>query len=144
MSIINRFIGIGRFGSDGTVRTSKNGNKMITVSFAENHFENGKVKTLWSNLYFDYNKYSAVLPRIVKGKEVFIDGSPIQTPYINKKGEAAIDIKVFVNRVQFCGGSNSNTENTSQDTSVVISKAVEDVKPQQVEEQSTVSDDLPF
>lgn len=143
MALLNHCEGIGRFGSDGIVKTTQNGNKTITVSFATNEFENGKTIACWCNLYFDYNKYQNLLPYIKKGKEVFICGTTVETPYINKKGEAAIDKKIFVSHLQFCG-SRGNNDNTTQQPSVTISKTSEAPKVQEVTTQSSESEDLPF
>ena len=140
----------GRLGADSELKTSKNGNKYVTMRVASNDYIGGENVTTWVRVLWTGERAVKMQEHMKKGSFVSIRGTIRTSLYDTKSGEKAIAIDVFADRVDFVGGnSSSNTQSNDAVTETgTFKKQDSQMAPQQVQELNTTSnndiDDLPF
>ena len=108
---------IGNLGKD-CIQKEVNGKTVINFSVA--HTErfkdsqgNQKDKTTWVECAYWTDK-TAVAQYLVKGKMVFVEGSPEADGYTNKEGQVAATLRMRVQNLQLLGGTGDGQNQQSQ------------------------------
>ena len=98
---------IGRLGKDCVVNTV-NGKNVInfTVAHSEKYRDsqgNNQEKTIWVDCAY-WTDRTAVSPYLVKGTQVFVEGSPEVRTFTRQDGTAGASLSLRVREVQLLGG----------------------------------------
>lgn len=102
---------IGHIGKDAIVRDAS-GKQVISFSVA--HTEKWKdaqgeqkQKTTWVEVskWVDAGKSTAVVPYLLKGTLVFVEGTPEASAYADKEGKPAASLKLTAINMQLLGGA---------------------------------------
>lgn len=144
---------IGNLGAD-CIQKEINGKNVINFNVAHSEkFKdaqgNMKEKTVWANCAYWTDK-TAVAQYLLRGKTVFVEGTPEVETYTNREGAFAATLRVRVQNLQLLGGntdsqsghqsepSNSNAGNVTNagSSSQPVMKAQTADMP--------LDDDLPF
>lgn len=98
---------IGHLGFDAELRETSGGK---VISFNVAHSENYKdaqgqpqSRTTWVRCNY-WVEQTGVLPYLVKGKLVYVEGVPHVSAYLNKQNQPAAGLEMRVNRVELLGG----------------------------------------
>lgn len=139
---------IGHLGKDATIN-NVNGKTVINfnVAHTEKYRDQNNVevqKTVWVGCAYWTDK-TKVAQYLLKGSQVFVDGSPDVKMYKNNQGEVKSNIILRVHNIQLLGGAkpgdgNQQPNNTQQENSGGY-------KPMQTDHSLTTDDDfsdLPF
>lgn len=130
----------GRLGADSELKTSKNGNKYVTMRIASNDFVNGENVTTWVRVMWSGDRAVKMQEHMKKGSFVSVWGTLRTSLYDTKTGEKAIAIDVLADRVDFVGGGSGSTQSNDAATETGTLKKAE----APLETQDTSDDDLPF
>lgn len=137
---------IGNLGAD-CIQKEINGRNVINFNVA--HSEKYKdaqgnlvEKTIWVNCAYWTDK-TAVAQYLIKGKTVYVEGTPEAEAYTNKEGQAAATLRMRVFNLQLLGGADAQG---SHQGNVTHSGSTERpvVKTNTSPQPSSVEDDLPF
>ena len=138
----------GRLGADSELKTSKSGNKFVTMRVASNDYVNGENVTTWVRVMWSGERAIKMQEHMKKGSFVGIWGTPRVSLYDNKNGEKAISIDVMADRVDFIGNGNSGTTQASDavtDTGTLNRKTEDKVAESPTPQTNNADvDDLPF
>ena len=104
---------IGNLGAD-CIQKEINGKNVINFNVAHSEkFKdaqgNLKEKTVWANCAY-WTDRTAVAQYLLKGKTVFVEGTPEVETYTNREGTFAATLRVRVQNLQLLGG---NTDSSS-------------------------------
>lgn len=136
---------IGRLGADSELKTSKNGNKFLSMRVASNDFIGGENITTWINILWTGERAVKMAEHMKKGSQVIIHGTPKYSTYPKNNGEVGIDVSVFADRVDFVGGNSGNTQSNEAVAETGTLKKSEAKPTKKVEpSESNDADDLPF
>ena len=132
----------GRLGADSELKTSKNGNKFVTMRVASNDFVNGENVTTWVRVLWSGDRAIKMQEHMKKGSLVSVWGTLRASIYDTKNGEKAISFDIFADRVDFV--SSGSNPNQSTDVSTDTGTLTKDETPVTVAAQTESDDDLPF
>jgi single-strand DNA-binding protein len=106
---------IGNLGRDATLN-SPNGKNVINFSVA--HSEkykdaqgNQQDRTIWVECAY-WTDRTNLQPYLIKGKTVYVEGTPSVESYTTADGRQGIKLKLTVKDVQFVGGNRTEGTNT--------------------------------
>jgi single-strand DNA-binding protein len=98
---------IGYLGMDAEFRETSGGK---VISFNVAHTDNykdaqglPKSRTTWVRCNY-WVEQTGILPYLVKGKLVYVEGNPNVSAYLNKQNQAAASLEMRVTRVELLGG----------------------------------------
>ena len=144
---------IGNLGKD-CIQKEVNGKTVINFSVA--HTErfkdaqgNQKDKTTWVECAYWTDK-TAVAQYLVKGKMVFVEGSPEADGYTNKEGQVAATLRMRVQNLQLLGGNTDGNHQSQGGVSNMgnVSNTGHEPRPVMKTQSQTADmpadDDLPF
>jgi single-strand DNA-binding protein len=134
---------IGNLGKDCVVNTVS-GKSVInfTVAHTEKYKDsqgNNQEKTTWVDCAY-WTDRTAVAPYLIRGKQVFVEGTPEVRTFTRQDGTAGASLSLRVREVQLLGGKNDGGVPSSSASSSA-SQPVTSNEPAPISE---VSDDLPF
>ena len=113
----------------------------FSVAVSSKWTDSAGVKQETTTWYSVSSRQFALLPHLVKGTQVFIQGSLNARLYNNKSGVTAIDLSVSAEKIQLLSKKESNTDSYAQNApspvAIPQTSAPVGVKMDQ-------SDDLPF
>ena len=138
----------GRLGLDAELKTSKNGNKFVSMRVASNDFIGGENVTTWVSVIWSGERAIKMQEYLKKGSSVIVRGTPKMYLYDTKDGAKAIAMDVFADRVDFVGGKdtqssdNAQQENAAEQPQPQAAPSV--TQPQVAASASASDDDLPF
>jgi single-strand DNA-binding protein len=139
---------IGNLGADA-VSNNVNGRNVINFSVA--HSEKYKdaqgqeqTRTVWVNCAY-WTEKLGILPYLLKGKTVYVEGTPSLETYTTQDGKTNPKLKLNIREISLVGGSGGNNnqastqqqEGSQQDTSSMPGKTIES-------DPSILDNDLPF
>jgi single-strand DNA-binding protein len=139
---------IGNLGADA-VSNNVNGRNVINFSVA--HSEKYKdaqgqeqTRTIWVNCAY-WTEKLGILPYLLKGKTVFVEGTPTLETYTTQDGKTNPKLKLNIREINLIGGSGGNNnqsnnqqqETPRQDSTSFSSKSGES-------DHSMLDNDLPF
>ncbi|RMG82957.1 MAG: single-stranded DNA-binding protein [Chloroflexi bacterium] len=105
MAYYVKTIFIGYLGKDAELSVTSSDNEFVKFSVAVND-RNGK--TTWYNCMMRQSKYAkSVMPYLVKGKQVLVEGSLSASAYVDKSGEPRVSLTVWVDSVTLLGASHT-------------------------------------
>lgn len=138
---------IGRLGKDCVVNTV-NGKNVInfTVAHSEKYKDSqgtNQEKTTWVDCAY-WTDRTAVAPYLLKGTQVFVEGSPEVRSFQRNDGTAGASLSMRVREVQLLGAKSDNTSGGggSQEYNSNQQNRQESTAPANLNEEG--SDDLPF
>ena len=135
----------GRLGADSELKTSKNGNKFISMRIATNDYIGGENVTTWVNVMWAGDRAVKMQEHLKKGSSVIVRGTPKFSLYDTKEGSKAISIDVFADRVDFASGGSGNTQPNDAVAETGTFKQKKAAAPAATQEVvDNVNDDLPF
>jgi single-strand DNA-binding protein len=139
---------IGNLGKDCIV-SDVNGKSVINFSVA--HSErykdaqgNQKERTTWVECAY-WTDRTNISPYLVKGKTVYVEGSPSADAYTNKEGQVSATLRLRVQSLQLLGGTQTDSSSTNQYAGVnaaAPSKSMDAVSAETIG--AAVDNDLPF
>ena len=139
---------IGNLGKDCIV-SDVNGKSVINFSVA--HSErykdaqgNQKERTTWVECAY-WTDRTNISPYLVKGKTVYVEGSPSADAYTNKEGQVSATLRLRVQSLQLLGGTQTDSSSTNQYTGVNAAappKSMDAVSAETIG--AAVDNDLPF
>jgi single-strand DNA-binding protein len=137
----------GRLGADSELKTSKNGNKYVTMRIAENTYVNGENVTNWFRVTWIGDRANRMQEHMKKGSFVDVWGELRISSYDNKNGEKAISLDIMADRVDFISSGSGSTQTNEATTETGTLKRQEEkvasvAATQEVKNDPT--DDLPF
>lgn len=132
---------IGNLGKDCIVNTV-NGKNVInfTVAHTEKYRDsqgNNQEKTIWVDCAY-WTDRTAISPYLVKGKQVFVEGTPELRTFTRQDGTSGASLSLRVREVQLLGGRGDNGGAPQNEPSAARSEV-----PASNDVSETV-DDLPF
>ncbi|HEX6334674.1 MAG TPA: single-stranded DNA-binding protein [Flavisolibacter sp.] len=135
---------IGNLGKDCVVNTV-NGKNVInfTVAHTEKYRDsqgNNQEKTTWVDCAYWTDK-TAIAPYLVKGTQVFAEGSPEVRSFTRSDGTAGASLSMRVREVQLLGRKGDNTANAGNTGYNAAPARQESTAPAAMDD---VADDLPF
>jgi single-strand DNA-binding protein len=139
---------IGNLGKDCIV-SEVNGKSVINFSVA--HSErykdaqgNQKERTTWVECAY-WTDRTNISPYLVKGKTVYVEGSPSADAYTNKDGQVSATLRLRVQSLQLLGGTQTDSGVSSQYSGGNAAAQSKPAEPTQNEVVGTSgTDDLPF
>ena len=140
---------IGHLGRD-CVQNEVNGKQVINFNVAHSEqFKDSQgvqvERTTWVNCAY-WTDRTGIAPYLVKGKLVYVEGTPDVETYTNKEGQTAANLRLRVFSVQLLGGKmdssqeGSSSQAGAQTSSSSSSRGTEMAAASQTEP----ADDLPF
>lgn len=127
---MNKYFVSGNIGQDAEQKTIA-GHCYASFSIAVTEKVKGEDKTMWVRV-MKIDQEGKLTPYLTKGKRICVIGKPVFNAYKNKSGEAAIDVTVWANELEFFG---SNKENEQKQTP----SGINNFPPQSADD-----DNLPF
>lgn len=124
-----------------SVKTSNGDTTVAQMNVAINEGYGDKKTTTYIRATAWGKTAEACAKFLVKGKRVFISGTPKTTAYINKNQEAVPNLEVTVRDIEFLSPASENN-NTQQASSVANYNKPANTTPETFTE--TEQDDLPF
>lgn len=105
---------IGRLGADATVRYH-NDQQAITFSVVHNEKYKDKngvkhEKSVWANCVMWRGQDTTISKYLTKGLQVYLEGIPGMKTYTTKEGHTGIDFSIRVDKLEFLGSVNKETE----------------------------------
>lgn len=137
---------IGFLGKDAELKTLQNGNKVINFSIAHtDRYKNSKgeqvEKTTWVECAY-FTEKDGVLAFLVKGKQVYIEGTPeVRTWESNGKHGASLSVRIREVKLLGSGSEFTKQAQSSNNSQSASSSATSANK---AEEPVQNLDDLPF
>lgn len=128
---------IGHLGKDATVN-NVNGKSVInfTVAHTEKYRDsqgNQQERTTWVDCAHWVNN-TGLAPYLVKGKQVFVEGTPEVRTFTRNDGTAGASLSLRVREVQLLGGGNNNGSANTQPATATQPSGIN----------ADIADDLPF
>jgi single-stranded DNA-binding protein len=102
---------VGRLGADAETKTV--GDKYVCEFRVGSNIYMGKDKdehTNWYKVTLWEERAKAMVPHLVKGKEVFITGELVAKAYSTKEGEARVGLEIKEPKIQFMSGNKKEDE----------------------------------
>ena len=148
---MNQLQVIGNLTRDADVKSSQQGDNYLQFAIAVNE---SKDKVMFVNVRQKQSTFpNGLLPYLLKGKKVFVQGRLTIGVYQSKQNGAWLpDITLWADKIELCGGGEQQEQHQQTPSSqphgnvIYINKVGQDVQPQptaqMLEEEST--DVLPF
>ena len=138
---------IGRLGKDCVVNTV-NGKNVInfTVAHSEKYRDSqgtNQEKTIWVDCAY-WTDRTAVSPYLVKGTQVFVEGSPEVRTFTRQDGTAGSSLSLRVREVQLLGGKADGGSSSTPSYSGASSSGSSSGHVPSANEITEPIDDLPF
>ncbi len=138
---------IGNLGGD-CIQKEVNGKTVINFNVAHSEkFKdaqgNPKERTTWVNCAYWTDK-TAVAQYLVKGKTVYVEGTPEVEGYTNKEGQIAATLRMRVQTVQLLGGTGDGQGAGAGNVTHAGATNNPVVRTEPTPQASSVEDDLPF
>ena len=138
---------IGRLGKDCVVNTV-NGKNVInfTVAHSEKYRDSqgtNQEKTIWVDCAY-WTDRTAVSPYLVKGTQVFVEGSPEVRTFTRQDGTAGASLSLRVREVQLLGGKSDGAGSSTPSYSGASSSGSSSGHVPSANEITEPIDDLPF
>jgi len=138
---------IGRLGKDCVVNTV-NGKNVInfTVAHSEKYRDSqgtNQEKTIWVDCAY-WTDRTAVSPYLVKGTQVFVEGSPEVRTFTRQDGTAGASLSLRVREVQLLGGKSDSAGSSTPSYSGASSSGSSSGHVPSANEITEPIDDLPF
>lgn len=130
---------IGRLGADSELKTSKNGNKFVSMRVATNDYVNNENVTTWVNVMWGGDRAVKMQEHLKKGSSVSVRGVLRTTMYKTRNNEDAVSLDIFADRVDFVGGGSGNTQSNAESEAPKTN-----TKAEVADTSTTTVDDLPF
>lgn len=136
---------IGNLGADARIIEPENGNAFVTFSVAVNEVYSLKTgekitKTYWYNVITNAVK---IAPYLIKGKQVFVEGTPDVNTYEDKNGIFRASLQLRAQRIQLLGAGRASED--SQPQPKATAAAASPMPPPPPQQQAQANDnDLPF
>jgi single-strand DNA-binding protein len=131
---------IGYLGQDARIIETET-STFIAFSVAVNEIykDNGQkvTRTTWYDVTSNAVK---VAPYLTKGKQVFVEGSPVINLYTDRTGEQRASIQIRAQRIQLLSAGKASADNQPQPTKATAAAQVKPPTPPQPQ----LDDDLPF
>ena len=144
---------IGNLGAD-CIQKEVNGKTVINFNVA--HTEkfkdaqgNLKERTTWVNCAY-WTDRTAVAQYLLRGKQIFAEGTPEVESYTNKEGQPAVTLRMRVQNLQLLGGNTDGNQQSQGNVSNMgnVSNAGHEPRPAMKTPQPAADmpadDDLPF
>ncbi len=136
---------IGRIGGDCTTN-EVNGKHVINFNVAHSErFKNSageqQEKTIWVRCAY-WTERTGIAPYLTKGQQVFVEGSPEVESFKRQDGEPGAALRLRVREVQLLGSKADTQANAQSNPSQPAAAAGQPAE--QMTEQDSVEDDLPF
>jgi len=139
---------IGNLGKDCIV-SEVNGKSVINFSVA--HSErykdaqgNQKERTTWVECAY-WTDRTNISQYLVKGKTVYVEGSPSADAYTNKEGQVSATLRLRVQSLQLLGGTQNDASPTNQYTGVNAAAPSKSIDVNSTEPVSSAVDgEMPF
>ena len=138
---------IGRLGKDCVVNTV-NGKNVInfTVAHSEKYKDSqgtNQEKTIWVDCAY-WTDRTAVSPYLVKGTQVFVEGSPEVRTFTRQDGTSGASLSLRVREVQLLGGKSDSGGSSAPSYSGASSSGSSSGHVPSASEITEPMDDLPF
>ena len=138
---------IGRLGKDCVVNT-ENGKNVInfTVAHSEKYRDSqgtNQEKTIWVDCAY-WTDRTAVSPYLVKGTQVFVEGSPEVRTFTRQDGTAGASLSLRVREVQLLGGKSDSAGSSTPSYSGASSSGSSSGHVPSANDITEPIDDLPF
>src|SRR5688500_12659495 len=138
---------IGRLGKDCVVNTV-NGKNVInfTVAHSEKYRDSqgtNQEKTIWVDCAY-WTDRTAVSPYLVKGTQVFVEGSPEVRTFTRQDGTAGASLSLRVREVQLLGGKSDSAGSGTPSYSGASSSGSSSGHVPSANDITEPIDDLPF
>ena len=138
---------IGRLGKDCVVNTV-NGKNVInfTVAHSEKYRDSqgtNQEKTIWVDCAY-WTDRTAVSPYLVKGTQVFVEGSPEVRTFTRQDGTAGASLSLRVREVQLLGGKSDSSGSSTPSYSGASSSGSSSGHVPSANDITEPIDDLPF
>jgi single-strand DNA-binding protein len=138
---------IGRLGKDCVVNTV-NGKNVInfTVAHSEKYRDSqgtNQEKTIWVDCAY-WTDRTAVSPYLVKGTQVFVEGSPEVRTFTRQDGTAGASLSLRVREVQLLGGKSDSAGSSTPSYSGASSSGSSSGHVPSANDITEPIDDLPF
>jgi single-strand DNA-binding protein len=138
---------IGRLGKDCVVNTV-NGKNVInfTVAHSEKYRDSqgtNQEKTIWVDCAY-WTDRTAVSPYLVKGTQVFVEGSPEVRTFTRQDGTAGASLSLRVREVQLLGGKSDSAGSSAPSYSSASSSGSSSGHVPSANDITEPIDDLPF
>ena len=136
---------IGNLGKDCVVNTV-NGKNVInfTVAHTEKYRDsqgNNQEKTTWVDCAY-WTDRTAISPYLIKGKQVFVEGTPEVRSFTRQDGTSGASLSLRVREVQLLGGKGEGGVPSSQGSNYASSSSASTVPS--ASDITEPIDDLPF
>lgn len=136
---------IGRIGGD-CVTNEVNGKNVINFNVAHSEkFKNAsgvpQERTTWVRCAY-WTDRLAIAPYLIKGQQVFVEGTPEVEAYKKQDGEPGASLRMRVREVQLLGSKADAQANAQTGQSQGVASAAQPAV--QMTGQDAVEDDLPF
>lgn len=131
---------IGRLGADSELKTSRNGNKFVSMRVATNDYVNNENVTTWVNVMWSGDRALKMQEHLKKGSAVSVRGVLRTSMYKTKNNEDAVSVDIFADRIDFVGGGSGSTQSNTETTEAPQTNQKTDT----VETSTSTVDDLPF
>ena len=107
---------IGHLGKDAIVK-EVNGKNVINFSVAHSEkYKNAQgeqvTKSTWAECAYWTDK-TGVVPYLVKGAQVYVEGQPEADAYTSKEGKAMGTLRLRVGNIQLLGGGQATQDNAA-------------------------------
>lgn len=139
---------IGRIGKDATLN-QVNGKNVINFSVAhseryKDNMGNDQERTVWAECAY-WTERTAVLPYLIKGTQVFVEGNPDVRTYPKGDGSTGASLTVRVREVQLLGSKADNPQSPAASAATEMpSRESTATQPSETEFSPSNADDLPF
>ena len=143
---------IGSLGKDCIVKEI-NGKNVINFSVANTErYKDAqgvlKEKTTWVECAY-WTDRTAIAPYLLKGQQVYVEGTPEADAYLNKENQPAATLRMRVQNIQLLGSKNGGDgQQANPSNNNYSSAAPSQAAPQQhvapMANAAAVADDLPF
>ena len=138
---------IGRLGKDCVVNTV-NGKNVInfTVAHSEKYRDSqgtNQEKTIWVDCAYCTDR-TAVSPYLVKGTQVFVEGSPEVRTFTRQDGTSGASLSLRVREVQLLGGKSDSAGSSTPSYSGASSSGSSSGHVPSANDITEPIDDLPF
>ena len=108
---------IGHLGKDAILNNA-NGKSVINFSVAHSEkikdvHGNVKDKTIWVDCAY-WTEKTAILPYLVKGIQVYVEGNPDVRAYTTNSGVSGANLVLRITNIQLLGGNQNNQQQQNQ------------------------------
>jgi single stranded DNA-binding protein len=107
MPFLNQCAFMGHVGHSASLKTSKDGSKQwAEFSLAVSTGSQQMPKTMWIKCRIFGKGVEKAKEKVFKGDTVYVSGKIDASAYLNKAGQAAVDVSMFVNEWQLLKSKN--------------------------------------